>query len=162
MEIKKRIFSKKNIRKRDESDSEEDKPVLQATAQPQTKKKSLNSTSSIRVKEERLLGIPFASSGTAQTLVQNNSTRTLDVDMKETEVLAGEQAEALDGLNNNTYSGLKNYKEYINKKDTNPSQQTSAIRVGPLRNTSYVRISSRFDYAPDVCKDYKDSGKAVL
>ncbi|KAL7751365.1 RNA-splicing factor [Sorochytrium milnesiophthora] len=34
----------------------------------------------------------------------------------------------------------------------------SAIRVGPIRAPTNVRVTSRFDYQPDVCKDYKETG----
>ena len=29
---------------------------------------------------------------------------------------------------------------------------------GPIRATSHISISNRFDYQPDVCKDYKETG----
>ena len=29
---------------------------------------------------------------------------------------------------------------------------------GPLRANMYVRVSARFDYQPDICKDYKETG----
>ena len=29
---------------------------------------------------------------------------------------------------------------------------------GPLRANMYVKVSARFDYQPDVCKDYKETG----
>ncbi len=29
---------------------------------------------------------------------------------------------------------------------------------GPLRGNAYVRVSARFDYQPDICKDYKETG----
>ena len=29
---------------------------------------------------------------------------------------------------------------------------------GPIRATSHIAISNRFDYQPDVCKDYKETG----
>ncbi len=29
---------------------------------------------------------------------------------------------------------------------------------GPLRGNAYVRVTARFDYQPDVCKDYKETG----
>ncbi|RKO86446.1 hypothetical protein BDK51DRAFT_13754, partial [Blyttiomyces helicus] len=31
-------------------------------------------------------------------------------------------------------------------------------RAGPLRGPTNVRITCRFDYQPDICKDYKESG----
>ncbi|KAJ3337919.1 hypothetical protein HDU93_000306 [Gonapodya sp. JEL0774] len=32
------------------------------------------------------------------------------------------------------------------------------LRAGPQRATTNVRISTRFDYQPDICKDYKETG----
>jgi hypothetical protein len=29
---------------------------------------------------------------------------------------------------------------------------------GPLRGSAYMRVSARFDYQPDLCKDYKETG----
>ena len=34
----------------------------------------------------------------------------------------------------------------------------SKFLAGPLRATTFVRTTARFDYQPDVCKDYKDTG----
>jgi hypothetical protein len=31
-------------------------------------------------------------------------------------------------------------------------------RPGPRTGTSNIRITQRFDYQPDVCKDYKETG----
>jgi RING finger protein 113A len=33
-----------------------------------------------------------------------------------------------------------------------------SIRAGPLKASSNVRISARFDYQQDICKDYKETG----
>ena len=44
---------------------------------------------------------------------------------------------------------MKSYKEYV--KDP-------TIRIGPSRAATGVRVSSTFDYAPDICKDYKETG----
>lgn len=29
---------------------------------------------------------------------------------------------------------------------------------GPLRASAHIRLSARFDYQPDICKDYKETG----
>lgn len=31
-------------------------------------------------------------------------------------------------------------------------------RYGPIRASQYMRASVRWDYAPDICKDYKETG----
>jgi RING finger protein 113A len=119
-----------------------------------TKKPLLLSNSSIKDSKQpvNVLGVAFDSSGTASSISDNTATRTLSVDSDNT-------PQVQENDNDQVYKGLASYKEYINKKVSNPSQQTAnGIRAGPLRTASYLRISSRFDYAPDVCKDYKDSG----
>ena len=33
---------------------------------------------------------------------------------------------------------------------------------GPIRAPSFLRATCRFDYAPDICKDYKETGVCIL
>ncbi|KAI8804034.1 hypothetical protein BJ742DRAFT_682413 [Cladochytrium replicatum] len=57
------------------------------------------------------------------------------------------------------YTGQSGYKEWVNKKTDNTTQSNAnRIRAGPLRGPTNVRISCRFDYQPDICKDYKETG----
>lgn len=37
-------------------------------------------------------------------------------------------------------------------------QQKAANRAGPVFSATNVRISCRFDYQPDICKDWKETG----
>nr|KAJ3421934.1 hypothetical protein HK105_001774 [Polyrhizophydium stewartii] len=124
--------------------------------------------------------VSFKASGTAASIVQDMSTRTLDVDAPtdseqqrlqmqqqrggpslgvgvgagEGAVLAGDDAERVE-----LYQGVSGYKEYVNKRAEHTTQSNAGgIRVGPLKATANVRISSRFDYQPDICKDYKETG----
>ncbi|KAJ1565373.1 hypothetical protein HK405_012493, partial [Cladochytrium tenue] len=110
--------------------------------------------------------VAFAASGTAANLSQDMATRTLDIDGNADaeaaagtdgavgKILAGDEAEGA-GL----YRGLGKYKEYVNKKVEKVTQSNAGgIRAGPLRASTNVRISSRFDYQPHVCKDYKETG----
>ncbi|KAJ3045665.1 hypothetical protein HDV00_007791 [Rhizophlyctis rosea] len=105
------------------------------------------------------LQVSFAASGTAASLSKDMATRTLDVDGVEDEpkpkVLAGDEAETASTV----YKGLNNYTEYVNRRTDNTTQSNaSRIRAGPLRGQTNVRISCRFDYQPDICKDYKETG----
>lgn len=34
----------------------------------------------------------------------------------------------------------------------------NAFHAGPIRAAQHVRVTARFDYQPDICKDYKDTG----
>ena len=86
------------------------------------------------------------------------------------EILAGDEAEALDerrnkktklngdddeddaGPDDGLYHGQNAYKTHIKKNKEIPK----AMRVGPQRNaSSTIRQVTIVDYQPDVCKDYK-------
>ncbi|KAJ3389318.1 hypothetical protein HDU84_008865 [Entophlyctis sp. JEL0112] len=107
----------------------------------------------------------FKASGTAASLVTNTATRTLDVDgildsegrliqSADPVILAGDDAAGIE-----TYKGASAYKEYVNKKVAKVTQSNAGgLRAGPLKGQTTVRITSRFDYQQDICKDYKDSG----
>ncbi|KAJ3144904.1 hypothetical protein HDU89_007707 [Geranomyces variabilis] len=110
----------------------------------------------------------YSTSGKAASIVVDSATRRLDVDGEEStaagsegalppppKVLAGDAAESAD----NIYRGLNSYNEYVNKRTTSVTQSNaSRIRAGPLRGATNVRLSTRFDYQPDICKDYKETG----
>uniref|UniRef100_A0A914GYK6 Uncharacterized protein n=1 Tax=Globodera rostochiensis TaxID=31243 RepID=A0A914GYK6_GLORO len=45
------------------------------------------------------------------------------------------------------------------REDTIKGNATSGLnRLGPIRAQQYMRASVRWDYAPDICKDYKETG----
>ena len=54
------------------------------------------------------------------------------------------------------YRGLKAYRQYTAKAEDFDSQVMGGH--GPARAPVHYRAVSRFDYQPDVCKDFKDTG----
>lgn len=38
------------------------------------------------------------------------------------------------------------------------NKQQNKFLAGPIRAAQHVRVTARFDYQPDICKDYKDTG----
>ncbi|KAK9382206.1 uncharacterized protein V2V93DRAFT_366730 [Kockiozyma suomiensis] len=69
--------------------------------------------------------------------------------LKETKVLAGDEAEALEeGL----YRGNANYQKFITPRES------LSKKIGPMKSASNVRSTTVTDYQPDVCKDYKQTG----
>ncbi|KIW97381.1 uncharacterized protein Z519_02773 [Cladophialophora bantiana CBS 173.52] len=52
-----------------------------------------------------------------------------------------------------TYKGAANYQSFIQK---NPDR--TAKQVGPVKSSTNVRTITVTDFAPDVCKDYKQTG----
>lgn len=57
------------------------------------------------------------------------------------------------------YRGINNYTQYIMKKDTPQGNASSGyVRKGPVRAPDNIRATVRWDYQPDLCKDYKETG----
>ncbi|KRX24516.1 RING finger protein [Trichinella nelsoni] len=57
------------------------------------------------------------------------------------------------------YQGINAYGGYIEKKDSAAGNAFSGVFCkGPLRAPEFVRRSVRWDYRPDICKDYKETG----
>ncbi|KAM5472389.1 RNA-splicing factor [Microsporum audouinii] len=52
-----------------------------------------------------------------------------------------------------TYRGTSNYQSFIQKNPNAPTKQ-----VGPLKAATNIRTITVTDFAPDVCKDYKQTG----
>jgi RING finger protein 113A len=52
-----------------------------------------------------------------------------------------------------TYKGAANYQSFVQK---NPDRE--AKQVGPVKSSTNVRTITVTDFAPDVCKDYKQTG----
>ena len=52
-----------------------------------------------------------------------------------------------------TYKGSSNYQSFIQKNPNAPSKQ-----VGPVKAPTNIRTITVTDFAPDVCKDYKQTG----
>ena len=43
--------------------------------------------------------------------------------------------------------------------DTTKGKASSGLNhYGPIRGTQFMRASVRWDFAPDICKDYKETG----
>ncbi|XP_067686124.1 E3 ubiquitin-protein ligase RNF113A-like [Haliotis asinina] len=57
------------------------------------------------------------------------------------------------------YRGLNNYAVYFEKKDTAAGNASSgSVRKGPIRAPAHLRATVRWDYQPDICKDFKETG----
>ncbi|KAG8223638.1 hypothetical protein J437_LFUL009085 [Ladona fulva] len=57
------------------------------------------------------------------------------------------------------YRGINNYMQYYEKRDTAQGNASSGmVRKGPIRAPSNLRSTVRWDYQPDICKDYKETG----
>lgn len=79
-------------------------------------------------------------------------------------VAAGDDAEAAEAAATGASTGPKLYKgeaayrDYLGKSAESVSLGKITGTMGPLRASSNIRSTTIFDYAPDVCKDYKETG----
>lgn len=58
------------------------------------------------------------------------------------------------------YKGIHGYTDYkagFRREQTVAGEKASGAH-GPLRASAHIRASARFDYQPDICKDYKETG----
>ncbi|KAG2657537.1 hypothetical protein PVAP13_1KG152300 [Panicum virgatum] len=58
------------------------------------------------------------------------------------------------------YKGIHGYTDYkagFRREHTVASEKAGGSH-GPLRASAHIRLSARFDYQPDICKDYKETG----
>ncbi|XP_009609000.1 zinc finger CCCH domain-containing protein 1 [Nicotiana tabacum] len=58
------------------------------------------------------------------------------------------------------YKGMNQYTDYkagLRREHTISSEKAGGAH-GPLRASAHIRVSARFDYQPDICKDYKETG----
>lgn len=58
------------------------------------------------------------------------------------------------------YRGLKGYQQFLMQGDTAKANAASDKNrvAGPVRATANLRVTCRFDYKPDLCKDYNETG----
>ncbi|KAH9515355.1 hypothetical protein Btru_014235 [Bulinus truncatus] len=57
------------------------------------------------------------------------------------------------------YRGINNYHQYYERKDSvQGNAESGKNRYGPLRAPAHLRSTVRWDYQPDICKDYKETG----
>ncbi|XP_050230492.1 zinc finger CCCH domain-containing protein 1 [Mercurialis annua] len=58
------------------------------------------------------------------------------------------------------YKGIHGYTDHkagFRREQTISSEKAGGAH-GPLRASAHIRVSARFDYQPDICKDYKETG----
>ncbi|EDQ92874.1 uncharacterized protein MONBRDRAFT_2116, partial [Monosiga brevicollis MX1] len=65
----------------------------------------------------------------------------------------------LEDVNDNEYRGQTAYQQFNKIKDTVAGNAfKSGAGRGPQRAPLHIRSSVRWDYQPDICKDYKETG----
>ncbi|CAF1319981.1 unnamed protein product [Rotaria sordida] len=119
--------------------------------------------------KEKLLDIKFKSDRQAQSQGPKDmgatATVEIDTDQQLDQQAIFERAkkinEELKGkVDDKIYRGMNNYQQFYEKKDTAQGNASSGLvrNKGPIRAPAHLRVSVRWDYQPDICKDYKETG----
>ncbi|KAG6451593.1 E3 ubiquitin-protein ligase RNF113A [Manduca sexta] len=179
--FKKRNFKNRGGRKRKTSSSEEknssdsdEQTVVLPTKRPQKANPNVQTTGGPK-KPKQNLDVDDESNDEEKQAVlttlsvqqqRENATATYELD---TELDRDAQAifekaqkinEELHGqADDKIYRGINNYAQYYKKRDTAAGNASSGfVRKGPMRAPANLRATVRWDYQPDICKDYKETG----
>ncbi|XP_029655294.1 E3 ubiquitin-protein ligase RNF113A-like [Octopus sinensis] len=64
-----------------------------------------------------------------------------------------------ENMNDGVYRGLNNYQHFYKKtNELSGNAASNHVRKGPMRAPTNIRSIVRWDYHPDLCKDYKETG----
>ena len=132
---------------------------------PTKKMVSTNRSSNIGRKEEEITQIYHSNREIVPQKYAGDATATLEIDT-EVEKDARSILERNIMLNEtgvldeepNVYRGQAAYKNYVKKDMAQVGSNKFTGTQGPLRAPAFVRTTARFDYQPDICKDYKETG----
>ncbi|KAF4527249.1 hypothetical protein B566_EDAN015922 [Ephemera danica] len=118
--------------------------------------------------EDNVVGVSYKSRGVTDREGPRDMGATATVET-ETELSKDAQAiferslainkASLSPEDDKVYRGLNNYAQYYEKRDTAQGNASSGmVRKGPIRAPANLRATVRWDYQPDICKDYKETG----
>ncbi|KAF9588596.1 hypothetical protein IFM89_013448 [Coptis chinensis] len=174
----------KNIRKRttDEDDEEEEQEdsvtINRNKKQPKPDNKLVFSTGPIKKSdpnneenESKVENSIFQFESSSEIQVQNDSRATaiseIETDytrdaraIRERMLKQAENTLKGKGGDEKVYKGIHGYTDYkagFRREQTIASEKAGGSH-GPLRASAHIRASTRFDYQPDICKDYKETG----
>jgi len=110
-------------------------------------------------KQQKLETMKYQTSGTTTVGSRDQlATATLETETehdKDATSISKRAKVKDDGL----YHGMNAYSEFIEKRESASGLAKGAgIRAGPVRAPIHIRMTSRIDYQPDLCKDYKETG----
>ncbi|XP_012478477.1 zinc finger CCCH domain-containing protein 1 isoform X2 [Gossypium raimondii] len=122
--------------------------------------------------ESHKLVLQFESSKEIQVQNDSGATAILETETEFTkdarairEKVLKRAEEALKGKSTSSggeklYTGMHGYVDHkagFRREQTVASEKAGGSH-GPLRASAHIRVSARFDYQPDICKDYKETG----
>nr|POF24425.1 zinc finger ccch domain-containing protein 1 [Quercus suber] len=135
---------------------------------------SSKNTSSTAAKEESKKKPIFQFESSKEIQVEHDSRATVtletETDFSRDARALGERSlkqaeEALKGKGKSSgdeklYRGINGYTDYKAgfRREQRVASEKAGGAHGPLRASAHIRVSARFDYQPDICKDSKETG----
>lgn len=115
----------------------------------------ITGTSNRNTKSAKDLEAPrFSSDRSTQITSTNDATKQSNwFDGDKTDQADSRRKGADTESTDSTYKGISNYQNFIQKNPNAPTKQ-----VGPIKAPTNIRTITVTDFAPDVCKDYKQTG----
>jgi RING finger protein 113A len=136
--------------------------------------------------QDKITAIKFKSDRKAQPEGPRDmgatATIEIDTDMQHDQQTIFERAKKINDelkgkADDKIYRGMNNYQQFYEKKDTVQGNASSGLVrnkgqfrrsmifhqllfSGPIRAPAHLRVSVRWDYQPDICKDYKETGES--
>lgn len=176
----------KNIRKRptveegENEDAEDDSSVIYTKKKPAAANNKLHfSTGPSKsnkdtesIVDSKSSRFHFESSKEIQVQNDSRATATLETEtefskdaraIRERSLKQAEEVlkgKSKTGGDEKLYKGMNQYTDYkagLRREHTISSEKAGGAH-GPLRASAHIRVSARFDYQPDICKDYKETG----
>ena len=111
----------------------------------------------------------FESSRTIQSSTDNRATATLETEtaydrdasaIRERQLKQYLKKSPSASASGDVYKGISGYTDHKAgfRREHTVSGEKAGGSHGPLRASAHIRLSTRFDYQPDICKDYKETG----
>ncbi|GMS89440.1 hypothetical protein PENTCL1PPCAC_11615, partial [Pristionchus entomophagus] len=148
-------------------------PMVQSTKKEDGTKRVRNSSSSSS-DEERNDEFAFKASGNSMPAGPKDmgATATLDIDTErerdaraqfervQKELEKGDEGDTpeTDAAGRTLYRGLAMYGAKKAQDSSKGNAGSGTVRLGPVRAPQFLRQTVRWDFAPDICKDYKETG----
>ncbi|CAH0520558.1 unnamed protein product [Peronospora belbahrii] len=120
-------------------------------------KKAKNVIQTRLIKSEREI-VPQQYAGDATYEAQIDTEKDRDARAVLERSIKVNQDGSADADSGKVYRGQAAYKSYITKKESQIGMNKYTGTQGPIRAQTWARAISRFDYQPDICKDYKETG----
>ena len=113
---------------------------------------NLNDLETTKFSADRSATIESSADATKQSNWQDQRT-DLSLDAKNLLGSTRQKPSKATAANDETYKGANNYSNFMKKNPNAPDR-----KFGPIKAPTNIRTITVIDYAPDVCKDYKQTG----